>query len=309
MHEALKLCGLRYIDTKAFRSLEDFTPRSTELDNAATFVIKPINSAGSEGVRFAKGCRGVAEAMKASAWGRENVLGEINSGFVVQPFTQGCEYVVDMVPAGKEFFIAAVCRVHKVKMNGSMFVCDSVDLLDPWDAELGPLIEYAQEAAHGLGALSGPVHMELISGSDGPVMIEANCRLPGAGLPSIYTQVYNPDLLSATVCTYLDKPITYKGSSIPAHSSKRERFGRIVCLISEAEHEFTGLEQGDLQKLRTLKSYGGHKLYIKKHAALVRTIDFATCPGVVFLAHKSLEKLDDDEKRARDIFSRYLTMA
>ena len=89
--------------------------------------------------------------------------------------------------------------------------------------------------------------MELIWQHDecgGPVMIEAGARLPGAGLPSLYSRVYNPDLLSATVCATIGKPITSATPSI----SKRERFGRIVCLISEAEHGFVGLKEGDLKK-------------------------------------------------------------
>jgi hypothetical protein len=50
---------------------------------------------------------------------------------------------------------------------------------------------------------------------DGPVMIKAGARLPGAGLSSLYSEVYDPDL-SAAVCTYLGKPITYLGTPIPA---------------------------------------------------------------------------------------------
>ena len=305
MHEALKLRGLRHIDTAVFKSFDDFSRRLDEFGEGTTFVIKPLNSAGSEGVRFAQGRQGLVEEMKAAAWEQENVLGEINSGFAVQPFIHGCEYVVDMVATGEGFFTASVCRVHKIKMNGSRFVCDSVDLLDPQDAELDDLIKYAQEAALALGALSGPIHMELIWGNDGPVMIEAGARLPGAGLPSLYSEVYDPDLLSAAVCTYLDKPITYPGTLLPASSPKRKRFGRAVCLISEAEHEFRGIDDGDLKRLRMLMSYCGHKLYVKKHSTLLRTIDFATCPGVIFLAHESLQRLDEDEKRARNIFSRY----
>ena len=213
-----------------------------------------------------------------------------------------------MIPTGKGFFISVVGRVYKVEINGSRFVCHSVHLLDPQAPELGDLIEYAQEAARGLSSISGTIHMELIWGRDGPVMIEANPRLPGAGLPSLYSRVYNPDLLSATVCTYLGKPITYRGTLTPASSPKRERFGRLVCLISEAEHEFAGLKERDLKALRTLKSYCGHKLYIKEHDIVLRTIDFATCPGVVFLAHESLQRLEEDEKSVRNIFARYLGM-
>jgi hypothetical protein len=115
-------------------------------------------------------------------------------------------------------------------------------------------------------------------------------------------------LLSATVCTYLGRPITYKGTLTRASSARQERLGRIVCLISEAEHKFPGLTEGDLKRLCILKSYRGHKLYVKSNAALVRTIDFATCPGVIFLAHESLQRLDEDEKKARGMCSRYLEM-
>jgi hypothetical protein len=140
--------------------------------------------------------------------------------------------------------------------------------------------------------------MELIWAQDGPVMIEANARLPGAGLPSLYSRVYNPDLLSAAVHTYL-------GVAMPP-SASRECLGRIVCLVSEAERKFPGLEDGDLERLQTLESYWGHKLYIQEQGVLVKTIDFATCPGVIFLAHESVERLDEDERRARNIFSYYL---
>lgn len=191
-------------------------------------------------------------------------------------------------------------------MNGSKFVCDSVDLLDQRDEGLANLIEYAKEAAGALVTV-GPIHMELIWGRDGPVMIEAGARLPGAGLPSLYANVYNPDLLSATVCTLLGMPITYVGTDTPASMPKRERLGRAICLISEVEQEFTGLEDNGLQRLRALKSYCGHKLYIKKGDTLTKTIDFATCPGVIFLAHESLRRLDEDERRVRSIFSCYLT--
>lgn len=306
MHEALKSHGVRHIDTAVFRSFRDFSVRAAELDDAATFVIKPLNSAGSEGVRFASGSREVYEAMELSAWEQENVLGEINTGFAVQPFIQGCEYVVDMVPTGRGLFIASACRVHKVERNGSRFVCDSVDLLDLRDVELDNLQEYARKAARSLGIVSGPIHMELIWGTDGPVMIEAGARLPGAGLPSLYADVYNPDLLSAAVCTYLGKPITYKGTNTHAAGARRERFGRVVCLISEAEHKFAGLTEEDSKTLRTLKSYRGHKLYVNKNDALIRTIDFASCPGVIFLAHESLPRLDEDEKKVRSLFSPYL---
>jgi hypothetical protein len=298
MHEALKRHNLRHIPTAVFMSFEHFARYSSNFDNETSFVIKPINSAGSEGVCFANGRQALLQAMKASAWGQKNILGDVNKGFAVQPFIQGPEYVVDMVLTARGSFIAAACRVHKVEMNGSRFVCYGVDLLDPQDPKLHDLIEYAEKAACALDVTFGSVHMELIWAQNGPVMIEANVRLPGAGLPSLYSTVYNPDLLSATVCAYL-------GVDIPMYAS-RQCLGRIVCLASEAECEFPGLKDSDLKRLQMLESYCGHKLYVQKHGRLTRTVDFATCPGVVFLAHKSTQRLIEDERRVRDIFSHYM---
>jgi hypothetical protein len=177
-----------------------------------------------------------------------------------------------------------------------------VESSNPRDAEFTDLIEYAQEAARALGVVSGPIHMELIWGRNGPVMIEAGARLPGAGLPSLYPRVYNPDLLSATVNTCLGMPVTYLGMATRAYSSKRDRFGRIVCLISEAEREFVGLTDGDVKKLRRLESYCGHKLYIREHDRLGRTIDFATCPGVILLAHDNISHLDKTRNQSEIYF-------
>jgi hypothetical protein len=67
MHEALKSCSVQHIDTAVFRSFRELSTRSTKFNDITTFVVKPLNSAGSEGVRFAAGSQGIAEAIKLSA--------------------------------------------------------------------------------------------------------------------------------------------------------------------------------------------------------------------------------------------------
>ena len=81
-----------------------------------------------------------------------------------------------MVATSGGIFIASVCQCYKINGSDSGFVCESVDLLDPRDPKLSTLIQYARNAAHALGSVLGPVHMELIwepNGPDAPVMIEA----------------------------------------------------------------------------------------------------------------------------------------
>lgn len=130
-----------------------------------------------------------------------------------------------------------------------------MDLLDLQYPKLEDLIKYSKKVARALSVVLGPVYMELIWGNGGLVMIKAGTWLPGVGLPSLYSKVvYNADLLSAVVCTYLDVKIPLYGS--------RECLGRIVYVVSEAECEFPGLKGDDLKRLQTLESYWGYKLYI-----------------------------------------------
>ena len=66
IHQVLKLQGLQHIDTTVFKSLDKFFSHSDKFrDNV--FIIKPINSAGSKGVRFTDSCQSLAETIKASA--------------------------------------------------------------------------------------------------------------------------------------------------------------------------------------------------------------------------------------------------
>lgn len=304
MQVALQMAGVRHIPTMVFNSFEDFS-RSSEFFDETPFVVKPVNSAGSEGVRFVEGRHGLASAMKDSAWNRVNVLGELNRGFVIQSFVGGPEFVVDMVAMRGRFFVTSVGRCFKTERNGSRFVCESVEMLDPKDTELCGLLEYARDAARCLARL-GPVHMELKWGLNGPVMIEASTRLPGAGLPLLYSQIYKPDLLSAAVLAHLGKPIS---DDVDALCSTRQRFGRMVCLISDTEREYGGLMADDETRLRMLESYWSHKLYVREGDTLVKTVDFATCPGLVFLTHENAQRLIEDEKEVRNIFSGYLQAA
>lgn len=83
MYIALEKFGLRHINTTVFTSFEAFSNCSNIFDDKTSFIIKLINSIRSKGVRVTKGCQGLVKAIKASAQGQVNILGEINSRFVV----------------------------------------------------------------------------------------------------------------------------------------------------------------------------------------------------------------------------------
>ncbi|WP_455921355.1 ATP-grasp domain-containing protein [Pseudomonas putida] len=288
MQQALQARGLAHIDTRRVTAPEQIEAVLAAVDDTRQYVIKPINSAATQGVVFATGRQAVAQALDSAGWQQRNDLGEINLGFVLQPFISGPEYVVDMVAFNGTYHIASVCRYTKIQRNGSPFVYDSLDTLDPADTTLAPLIDYARQAAAALGVSVGPLHMEIIWSAHGPVMIEAGARLHGGIAPRLFQQVYQPDLLSLAVDSYLGRPAL----AGPGHS-RQTHHGKIGFFWADRQATFEGPGYERMVAAGQVPGYGGHRYFIGPGDKVPATIDFATCPGLFWLSH------DDPRQLAR----------
>ena len=286
MQQALKKHGLANIASQLLSSQTRIREVVDSLDEAATYVVKPLNSAATEGVVFAQGKHEVETALNNAAWRQKNDLGEFNLGFIVQPFVAGPEYVVDMVAFDGEYTIATVCKYTNIHRNGSKFVYESLDTLDPQAQELQPLIDYARQAAAALSIEIGPIHMEIIWSEAGPVMIEAGGRLHGGIAPLLFQQVYHPDLLSLSIDSYLGHPRPQ------ADAVSQISHGRIGFFCSDERHAFAPPSPQAIQSAQADEAYCGHRYFISAGETTPVTIDFATCPGLFWLQSPSAQQLD-----------------
>lgn len=293
MQRALAAAGLRHIPSLFIRSSEQIDSVTANLEEIA-YVVKPVNSASTDGVRFAKGRDGVRQALRKSAWSQVNDLGEINQGFVVQPFIEGPEYVVDLVAHAGGYTVASVCSYNKVECNGSRFVYAGLEVLDPQDPQFTSLLDYARQAAAALRLRVGPLHMELIWSEGGPVMIEAGARMHGGVAPALFNDCYSPNLLDLAVSASL-------GWTIDTHLVQRRQHGRIVFLIAREKGMHPGLLPEVAARLQQLRSYRGHRAFITQGEPIVPTVDLATCPGIVWLASPDPKQLADDDKYCRTL--------
>jgi biotin carboxylase len=286
MQQALKKHQLAHIDSHLLSSPSRIGEVVAKLEESATYVVKPLNSAATEGVVFAQG-KGEAEtALRNAAWQQKNDLGETNLGFIVQSFIAGPEYVVDMVAFAGTYIIASVCKYTKIQKNGSMFVYERLDTLDPQDAQLKPLTDYARQAAAALGVQVGPIHMEIIWSDAGPVMIEAGGRLHGGIAPLLFQQVYHPDLLSLSIDSYLGQPRP------EADAVSEISHGRIGFFCSDERRTFDLPAAEALKSAQADEAYCGHRYFIATGHTTPVTIDFATCPGLFWLQSPSALQLD-----------------
>lgn len=292
MQQALEQRGVTHIPTRLVTRPRQIAQALEAVADGRQYVVKPINSAASQGVVFATGRQAVAQALGSAGWEQKNDLGETNLGFVLQPFISGPEYVVDMVAFSGQYHIASVCRYTKIRRNGSPFVYDSLDTLDPADEALAPLLTYARQAAAALDVAVGPLHMEIIWAKDGPVMIEAGARLHGGIAPQLFQQVYQPDLLSLAVDSYLGRP----APDGPGYS-RQARHGRIGFFWTDRPGTFQG--PGNERAAATVPGYGGHRYFVSPGSALPATLDFATCPGLFWLSHDDPDQLDRSAEQLR----------
>lgn len=293
MQQALVHHNLRSIPTTLIENAADIETRLATLPPVAQFVLKPVNSFMTDGVEFASSREELAERLRAAPWGAPNSMGEINKGFLVQRFISGPEYVVDMVVSGNTIAVASLCKYSKGEHNGARFVYQGLEVLDPEAEAYQELIEYAKACTQALDIQFGPVHMELILSDEGPVMIEAGARLHGGVAPSLFMECYAPDLLGMAVDLYT-------GLKPKAAPSKKIRDGRIVFLINRVAGATLQIDLTKVGQLKALNAYKGHKLFVGDEP-LPLTIDLATCPGIVWLAHEQVARINADEMAVRGV--------
>lgn len=295
MQKALEGKGLPHIPSRFITKAEQIDELIDLLDET-DYVVKPVNSAATDGVVLTHGRIGVERTLQNAAWDKKNDLGEKNLGFIVQPFISGTEYVVDIVAFNGNYVIASVCKYKKIQRNGGSFVYDSLDVLNPAREDLQPLLDYAVRAANALDIQVGPIHMEIIWSQTGPVMIEAGARLHGGIAPKLFSETYAPDLLTLSVQSYLNEMPNVKDEKVELVCS-----GKIGFLYSDNQKPFVPIGREEESVLKKNPAYRGHKYFIKPGLLTPVTIDFATCPGLFWLCQNEPLELENNAKVCRNL--------
>jgi len=288
--ELIKKRGLRSVRQAAgtkFEEVEPFLKREPY-----PVVLKPIESAGSDGVKL---CHNFEEARE-----HFNVLMKsqmVNGGdcpaVLCQEFLRGKEYVVDHVSRDGVHKTVMVWVYDKRPANGSAFVyfgCVPVASDSP-EAKL--LIPYVRRVLDSLDVRNGPSHAEVMMMDDGPCLVEMNCRAHGGdgnwrplcrALTGGYSQV------EASVDAFLDSrqfKITPDRPPSPFKASGQE-----VILVSFSSGTVKSTPGFD--EIEKLKSFVYLETGVKKGSKVDYTVDLFTGIGSVILMHEDPKILADD---------------
>ena len=257
-------------------------------------IVKPIHSAGTDGVSL---CANVEEvrAAFASQAGKVNILKRENKELIVQEYIRGAEYVVDAMTIEGRHYITDMWRYEKKVLHGRHIVYDYAELLAMDDARMAPVVAYQRQVLDALGIRVGPTHGELFIADDGRILLgEVGARLPGGDLPKSLAMARGIDLAELFIGAYANPPETRSALEQMAGGGAH---CRLVSLLTRQRGKIAKVRRELLAALPSLKLCQ----LPKAGDWLEPTVDLVTSPGHLALISESAESVESDYKAIRSI--------
>lgn len=288
MHEAIKECGIKGIYQCCSNQYEDLAKWIKE-NNVFPFIIKPIDSAGSDGV--AK-CKTIEEGKIAfeAIIGRPNLFNSINHEVLAQEYIQGEEFCVDSVSFNGIHYVTNIMSYKKgCDYAASEFVYLEEEFNHPSDPKFKNLIAYNIKILNALGIERGPSHSEIKMVDDNPVLIEIGARSHGACVPEIVQKISSISQIDLTVDVYVEPERFYSRVKKPPEFHK----AALICFLTNYNKGILkGIPGADLVK--TLPSYGLAHWDITIGDEIVETTNLVNSPGWVAFISEDKNQIEMD---------------
>lgn len=270
-----------------------------ESHNKFPVVLKPLESAGADGVYI---CNGLLEAETAFAkiYGTKNRLNIDNVNVLVQEYLAGTEYVVNMVSLNGKQLVTEVVRYKKRLLDTGSIIYD-IDELTPSGSEIyKALVDYTRKVVVCLGIKNGPSHAEVMLTAEGPKLVEIAARTDGILRDTVCAQTTEFGQISAAAMSITD-PVAFE--QLLASDTHYELINNSynVCLINSSVGIFS--KEQFLTELSKLESFFEAVFYAQEGQEIAITKDVFSQPGTVYLVHGDLQVIESDYKTIRRLES------
>jgi len=295
--ELIAKTGLRSVRQAAGSKLEEV--EAFLQSESYPLVLKPIESAGSDGVKL---CNSYEEAKEhfEVLMHSQMVNGGACPAVLCQEFLRGKEYVVDHVSRDGVHKTVMVWVYDKRSSNGSAFVYFGCVPVDSNSTEAKILIPYTRAVLDAMGVKNGPSHGEIMMTEDGPCLVEMNCRAhggDGAWRPLCRALTGGYSQVEASADAFLDEAQFKRLPDKPPSPFKAS--GQEVILVSFSRGKVKS--SPGYEVIKHLPSFVSLETGIKPGSEVDYTIDLFTGIGSVILMHQ------DEDVLKRDIdFIRYM---
>lgn len=260
-------------------------------------VVKPLESAGADGVYICRDLAACKGAFKALL-GTRNKLSLENSQVLLQEYLVGTEYVVNMVSLNGYQLVTEVVKYTKRVLETGSIVYDIDQLLACTDAPYAELVAYTRKVVKCLGIRNGPSHAEVMYTEDGPKLVEIAARTDGILRPGVSALTTGLGQIDACALS-ITRPLEFEQLLACNQDYVLSRHTYNVCLINHSEGVFcTG---AFVQQLRSLASFFEVVFYVENGQRIAPTRDVFSQPGTVYLVHTDLAQIEADYARIREM--------
>lgn len=292
MSEALRAAGLRTAEALKTNDAAEAVAWAAARGGAPV-VVKPLDSAGTDGVCI---CRNGAEieAAFAASLGRPNALHGANEELLVQELLEGTQLFVNSVSWEGAHRVSEVWRDNKLR-RGANFIYDYEELLPRHGEQQDLIVPYVESVLDALGIRYGPAHTEVMLTASGPVLVESGARLHGS-VPDGVVDRCTPSHQAVTAEAYLEPGSVARWASRPY-----ELAAGAFCVMLISEHEGRIVSDAGMREIEALPSFAGTINMLGPGDRLGRTVDLFSCPGFVYLVDPDREQLKADYGRIREL--------
>ncbi|MEU9505402.1 ATP-grasp domain-containing protein [Micromonospora sp. NPDC048170] len=277
MAAAVAAAGLAVPAGRCFESVDQAVAwYATSMSGPA--VVKPVDSAGTDNVRF---CESLDEVRLACATvlASANLYGVPNRRVLVQERLVGTEFYVNTVSHAGTHRVAEIWRYTKRPGPGGGPIYDYEEPVDRGSALARQLREFVFAVLDALGIRSSAAHTELMLTERGPVLIEAGARLGGATLPEIVAK------FCGVSQAFLQAQHLVDPASLDQFDDRAPGWAAAVRNVSLINPVPVAAQTGDwLSRLSELPATVAIAASCSPGAELPQTVDLFSSPGFLYLA-------------------------
>ncbi|SDI23468.1 ATP-grasp domain-containing protein [Actinokineospora alba] len=283
-NETLRAAGLR--STRQLLVSDEEQLRAWHSSFGGRVVVKPIRSAGNDGVTFCDTPGESVDAFRAIS-GRTNIFAVRNEGVVAQEYLTGTEFAVNTVSCAGKHRVTDIWRYAKMTVNGVVDRHSGV-FSAPVD-EQPEVVEYAFAVLAALGVDYGPAHLEIMMTQDGPCLVEAGIRLCGAGAAHYAKIAGGESQLEWAVDAYLEPERFVAEYQRPHRVDQHVVMAFLTSPVEGVLESYPLLDQ-----VRQLPSFHKVHMGVQPGQPLAKTVDDCTEPMMIGLAHPVAQVVADD---------------
>ncbi len=292
MAEALRAADLRAVEELKTGDPAEAAAWARERDEWPV-VVKPLDSAGTDGVTLCEDPAAV-EAAFAAILGRPNALQGANEELLVQEMLRGTQFFVNSVSWEGRHRVSEVWQDNKRRIAGNL-VYDYEELHPRHGEQQDKVVDYVEAVLDALGIRFGPAHTEVMLTDTGPVLVESGARLHGSTRDDVIDRC-TPSHAAITAGAYIDP------GSVASHAGKPyELKAANYCVMLISQHEGRIVGADGLHRIEALPTFAGSIAMLGPGDELKRTIDLFSCPGMIYLVDPDRERLKADYDRLREL--------